>query len=180
MNEISGKKSCNSSKLKASSQEERVQLWQKHFKNLSGNQAKITDNEITPVFTEELNIKKGPFTMEELLKAVKSIKCGKARGLDEIPVEVWKLKEFHEILLECCNSVYQQEVISSWRKGCILPFPKKDNLNITKNYRGITLTAISAKIYNLMLLNRIDQQLTLCYVKTKMGSAEKDLPWDKS
>ena len=34
VNEISGKKSCNSSKLKASSQEERVQLWQKHFKNL--------------------------------------------------------------------------------------------------------------------------------------------------
>ena len=63
--------------------------------------------------------------MEELLKAVKSIKYGKTCGLDEIPVEVWKLKEFHEILLECCNSVYQQEVISSWRKGCILPFPKR-------------------------------------------------------
>ena len=114
VNEISGKKSCNSSKLKASSQEERVQLWQKYFRNLLGNQPKITDNEITPVFTEELNIKKGPFTMEELLKVVKSIKYGKACGLDEIPVEVWKLKEFHEILLECCNSVYQQEVISSW------------------------------------------------------------------
>ena len=76
----------------------------------------VTDNEITPVFTKELNIKKGPFTMEELLKAVKSIKYGKACGLDEIPVEVWKLKEFHEILLECCNSVYQQEVISRYRK----------------------------------------------------------------
>ena len=77
MNEISGKKSCNSSKLKASSQEERVQLRQKHFKNLLGNQSKITDNEITPVFTEKLNIKKGPFTMEELLKAVKSINMEK-------------------------------------------------------------------------------------------------------
>ena len=65
-------------KLKVSSQEERVQLWQKHFKNLSGNQPQITDNEITPVFTEELNnIKTGPFTMEELLKAVKNIKYGK-------------------------------------------------------------------------------------------------------
>ena len=96
MNEISGKKSCNSSKLKASSQEERVQLWQKHFKNLLGNQPKFTDNEITPVFTKELNIKKGPFTMEELLKAVKSIKYGKACSLDEIPVEVWKVKEFQK------------------------------------------------------------------------------------
>ena len=41
--------------------------------------------------------------MEELLKAVKSIKHLKACGLDEIPVKVRKLKEFHEILLKCCN-----------------------------------------------------------------------------
>ena len=173
MNEISGKKSCNSSKLKASSQEEQVQLWQKHLKNLSGNQPKITDNGITPVFTEELNIKKGPFTIEELLKVVKSIKYGKACGLDEIPVEVWKLKEFHEILLECCNSVYQQEVISSWRKGCMLPFPKKGNLNITKNYQGITLTAISAKIYNLMLLNRIRPAVDPLLRKSQNGFRRK-------
>ena len=33
--------------------------------------------------------------------------------------------------------------------------PKKTNLAITKNYRGITLTAIAAKVYNLMLRNRI-------------------------
>ena len=32
---------------------------------------------------------------------------------------------------------------------------KKGNLAITKNYRGIKLTAIAAKIYNLLLLNRI-------------------------
>ena len=102
-----------------------------------------------------------------------SIKYGKACGLDEIPVEVWKLKEFHEILLECCNSVYQQEVISSWRKGCILPFPKKGNLNITKNYRGITLTAISAKIYNLMLLNKIRPAVDPLLPKNQNGFRRK-------
>ena len=37
----------------------------------------------------------------------------------------------------------------------LLPIPKKGKLAITKNYRGIILTAIAAKIYNLMLLNRI-------------------------
>ena len=103
-----------------------------------------------------------------------SIKYGKACGLDEIPVEVWKLKEFHEILLECCNSVYQQEVIiSSWRKGCILPFPKKGNLNITKNYRGITLTAISAKIYNLMPPNKIRPAVDPLLRKNQNGFRRK-------
>ena len=38
-------------------------------------------------------------------------------------------------------------------KGCILPFPKKGDLRIAKNYCGITLTSIVAKIYNALLLN---------------------------
>ena len=37
----------------------------------------------------------------------------------------------------------------------IVPFPKKGNLNITANYRGISLTATAAKIYNKMILHRI-------------------------
>ena len=32
-------------------------------------------------------------------------------------------------------------------KGCILPFLKKGDLGIAKNYLGITLTSIEAKIY---------------------------------
>ena len=43
----------------------------------------------------------------------------------------------------------------SWTNVCILPFSKKEDLSNTKNYRGITLKSIAAKIYNLMLLNRI-------------------------
>ena len=41
-------------------------------------------------------------------------------------------------------------------KGCILPFPKKGDLGLAKNYRGITLTSIAAKIYNALLRNRIE------------------------
>jgi hypothetical protein len=43
-------------------------LWKQHFKDLLGKPANITDSEITPVITEELNIKKGSFTMVELEK----------------------------------------------------------------------------------------------------------------
>ena len=39
------------------------------------------------------------------------------------------------------------------KKGSNLSFPKKSNLGITKNHRGIT--AIVAKFYNALLLNRI-------------------------
>ena len=159
VNEISGRKNSNNAKLKATSQEERVKLWKQHFQDLLRQSPEITDEVITPILTEELNIKKGLFTMVELLKAVKSIKCGKACGLDGIPAEVWQLEEFHQILLECSNNVYKQNPISKWTEGCLLPFPKKGDLGITKNYRGIALTAIAAKIYNLMLLNRIRPEI---------------------
>ena len=44
-------------------------------------------------------------------------------------------------------------------KECILPFPKKGDLGLTKNYRGITLTSIAAKVYNARLQNRIEPKI---------------------
>ena len=76
-----------------------------------------------------------------------------------IPAEVWKIDDFHPLLLDFRNNVYNQDPINRWREGCLLPIPEKGNLVITKNYRGITLTAIAAKIYNLMLLNRTRPKL---------------------
>ena len=44
-------------------------------------------------------------------------------------------------------------------KGFIFPFPKKGNLGLAKNYRGIALTFIVAKIYNAQLRNRRDPKI---------------------
>ena len=44
-------------------------------------------------------------------------------------------------------------------KGCILPFAKKGDLGLSKNYRGITLTSIAAQIYNAQLRNRIEPKI---------------------
>ena len=80
---------------------------------------------------------------------------GKAYGLNNIPPEVWKTGQFNVELLQLYNAVYNQQRINRWNKGCIHPFPKKGDLGLTSNYRGITLTAIAAKIYSLLLFNRI-------------------------
>ena len=44
-------------------------------------------------------------------------------------------------------------------KGCILPFPKKGDLGLAKNYRGITLKSITTKIYNGLLRNRTELKI---------------------
>ena len=54
-------------------------------------------------------------------------------------------------------------------KGCILPFPKKGDLGLAKNYRGITLTSTAAKIYNALLRNCIEPKIDNILRKNQNG-----------
>ena len=54
-------------------------------------------------------------------------------------------------------------------KGCILPFPKKGDLGLAKNYRGIILTSIAAKIYNALLRKRIEPKIDNILRKNQNG-----------
>ena len=109
---------------------------------------------IVKVF-DELPIKTDDFSITEVNDAIKSMKYNKAVGLDEIPAEVWKTGCLVDQLLIVSNKTYHGNAPNLWLKGGILPFPKKGDLSKTANYRGITVTAVAAKIYNKMLLNRI-------------------------
>ena len=169
INEVSRKKNTAKAKLKAANQQERIKLWKQHFKNLRGNPPKITHEPITRIINKQLDIKLGPFTQGELDSVLRKIKNRKAAGLDEIPPEVWKTRKFDDILLRHCNAVYNKKPIDRWMKGCILPFPKKGDLGLAKNYRGITLTSIAAKIYNALLRNRIEPKIDNILRKNQNG-----------
>ena len=56
------------------------------------------------------------------------------------------------MLLRLCNAVNKENAIEKEKKSS---FHKKGDLGISKNYRGITLTAIDSKVYNTLLLNNI-------------------------
>ena len=58
-------------------------------------------------------------------------------------------------------------------KDCILPFSKKAGLGLTKNYRGITLTSIAAKIYYALLRDPIEPKIE------NMASGEINPPHHK-
>ena len=94
--------------------------------------------------------------LEELDSVLRKIQNRKAEGLDEIPPELWKTTEFDYILFRHLNAVYNQNTIDRWTKGCILPFFRKGDLGLAKNYQGITLTSIVAKIYDALLRNLIE------------------------
>ena len=62
-----------------------------------------------------------------------------------------------------------KNTLDRWTKGSILPFPKKGDLGIAKNFRGITLTSITAKIYNALLRNRIEPKIEKTFWKNQNG-----------
>ena len=159
VNEISGRKSTNKAKIRAKDDNDRLQKWQSHFSNLLGKTPTIIDEPIETIVHKPLNIHTGNFTMKELQTALTMIPNGKACGLDQIPAEVWKSGALNTQLLELSNLVYNQQKIQIWLHSCILPFPKKGDLGITANYRGISLIPIAAKIYNRLLLNRIQPEI---------------------
>ena len=71
----------------------------------------------------------------------------------------------------CSNTAIQyinQNTTDKWTKGCILPFPKKSDLVIAKNCRGITLITITTKIYNPLLLNSIEPEIEKILRKNQM------------
>ena len=130
---MSRSKSTTKAKLKAASQQERIKLWKQHFENLLGNPLKVTHELITRIINKQLDFKLGPFTQEELDSVLGKIKNSKAAGFDEIPPEVWKTRQFDNILLQHCNAIYNQNPIDRWMKGDILLFPKKVDLRLAKN-----------------------------------------------
>ena len=142
---------------------------EQHFENLLANPPKITHEPMTRIISKQLDIKLGPFTLEELDSVLKKIKNRKAAGLDEIPPEIWKTRQFDDILLRQCKAVCNQNPIDRWMKGCILPFSKKGDLGFAKNYRCITRTSIAAKICNALLRNRIEPKIDNILRKNQYG-----------
>ena len=53
VNEVSRRKSTVKAKLKATSQEEQIQLWKQHFENLFGNPPKVTHEPITRIISKQ-------------------------------------------------------------------------------------------------------------------------------
>ena len=171
INKLTGRKETPTAKLKGGSAEKRKSLWFKHFSELLGKEPSTSDHDLPKMeIAKDLNIKTDPFNLDELQQVINSLSNNKSPGLDFIPTIIWKDPIFHGLLLKICNYAYENLVPpSSWLKGGIVPVPKKGDLTIPTNYRGITLLPIAAKIYNKLLLNRIVPEVDPLLRKNQNG-----------
>ena len=100
-----------------------------------------------------------PFTEEELNTRIKSLKNGKAIGLDNISVEEIKhfgLKARKWLLQFFNNFLFQQKIPRIWRRTKVVALLKPGkNCSEPKSYRPISLLSHLYKLLERLLLKRI-------------------------
>ena len=161
INNLSGRKSKASVKIKAKSPADRLAGWKTHFENLLNNKTTHSDNfTVKRIFSGDgdilHDIPTGEITMEEVLAASRQLKKGKACGTDGIPPEVLRDPELLCLLHPILNSVFITcQPPSEFLLNRIIALPKKGDLSQYGSYRGISLMSCAAKLFNRILLNRI-------------------------
>ena len=132
--------------------------WRKYFSSLLNNDSQIP-SDLPPPAAQDLPIDINPPTLEETQKAIHQMKPKKAAGLD-CAITSEALQDGGDMLVQVvhgfCTEVYTTlKPPNQWTTSVIVPLPKKGDLSLMTNYRGISLLSIAAKVYNKILLNRI-------------------------
>ena len=109
-----------------------------------------------------LAIRTGLITMVEVKRALKRLKNGKAAGCDKIPPEALKERGLvsAKVLHSLLNKIWTAEDIpQDWRLGLLVKLPKKGDLSLRTNWRGIMLLTISSKVLCRIILERMKDAL---------------------
>ena len=94
-----------------------------------------------------------------MVTALKQLKNYKAPGEDGLFPEMFKVEEdgLVYILRKLFNEIWVTGIVpSGWKDGIIAKVPKKGDLSLCGNWRGITLSPIALKIFSRILLNRLE------------------------
>ncbi|VDO62056.1 unnamed protein product [Schistosoma margrebowiei] len=120
--------------------EEQQNRWVGHFKELLKRPAPLNPPNVEAAPTD-LQINVGSPTVEEVSKAIRQIKSGKAVEPDNIPTEALKadVAATARILHILFSKIWDEEQVPEDWKGILTKIPKKGDLSKCDNYRGITL-----------------------------------------
>ena len=121
---------------------------------------------------EDLNINCGRISKEEIKRAIKKLKLGKAPGIDNIPSDVLKadIVATTNVLYSMLNEIWDKEEIpTEWKTGMLVTIPKKGNLSECKNWRGIMLLSVPSKILCRIILDRIQETVDKKLRKEQAG-----------
>ncbi|KAK3535532.1 hypothetical protein QTP70_016802 [Hemibagrus guttatus] len=144
--------------------EESVQRrWKEYFEELM-NEENEREKRVEGVNSVEQKVDK--IRKDEVRKALKRMKSGKAVGPDDIPVEVWKClgEAAVEFLTSLFNRVLESERMpGEWRRSVLVPiFKNKGDVQSCSNYRGIKLMSHTMKVWERVVEARLRKVVEIC------------------
>ena len=105
-----------------------------------------------------MNAERSTIQIDEVKEAIRTLKNGKAPGVDNMKAEMLKnmgekgVELLHEIIEEAWKT---QEVPTEWKMSVIIPIYKKGDRRKCTNYRGVSLICSASKIYEKVLEKRL-------------------------
>lgn len=145
---------------------QQIERWTEHFQEVLNPPVSVPCTQQhdsrpkLPPPQEKININCP--SLNEVKSILKKLKTGKAPGSDGLMSELFKAdigvaaKQLHPII----TRVWESEIIpDDWKEGLIIKLPKKGNLSICTNWRGIVLQNTVNKLTAQILLDRISTAL---------------------
>ena len=138
-----------------------LERWEEYF----SGQLNIKHREMVDKVAQEETGKEEQgkeISMLEIEEAIQKMKTGKAAGVDEVTTEM--IRAAGPIGLQWLYRLFRiiwkkKEVPEEWGKGLIIPIFKKGDRKECNNYRGITLIAHVAKIFERVLEGRLRRKI---------------------
>ena len=141
-----------------------INTWKNHFERILREEANdhegVNENETWTPGVEEIvdHDLDAPITQDEVRKAIRNLKSGKATGLDNILAEILKSGEeaVTPFLTTLFNKLYDSGLFpEDWTRSVIIPLLKKGDPTNPENFRGISLLSITSKVFTKILNTRL-------------------------
>ena len=130
-----------------------------HFKGLNTVEQNFNDD-FPPLPNVNNDILDAAITCDEINKAAKRIKLGKACGEDSISNEFLKhsLDMFMPVYVRLFNKILDSGIVpETWLNGIIVPiFKNKGSRNESRNYRGLTILSCLGKLFTAIVNDRLN------------------------
>ena len=139
-----------------------LKRWKEYFEKLMNEENKRDPRtEEAEVINKEVNC----VSREEVKNALRRIKKGKAAGLDELPVEVWKCmgKMGIKFLTRLFNRLLVGERMpEEWRRSFLIPIYKnKRDAQCCGNYKEIKLMSHTMKVWERIIEARLRDRVEI-------------------
>ena len=139
--------------------EEIKNRWHRHFTSILNASSHFAEETISmmPQRTTLWELDAVP-TEEELQTAMSKLKTEKAAGLTGILPEMILFggMELKKRLLDLMQTIWEEgTVVEEWRNAQIIPIPKKGDLKVCDNWRGISLLDVVGKIFARIIQDRL-------------------------